>query len=54
MILKRTVITDPFNSWDGSAVDEVQVKSHVLNLDGIENPQTVTVTFTLSNLEFAE
>ncbi|MGN0141860.1 MAG: cellulase family glycosylhydrolase [Roseburia sp.] len=45
---------DPFNSWDGSAVDEVQVKSHVLNLDGIENPQTVTVTFTLSNLEFAE
>lgn len=45
---------DPFNSWDGSAVDEVQVKSHVLNLDGIENPQTVTVTFTISNLVFGE
>jgi riboflavin synthase alpha subunit len=47
---------DPFNSWDGSAVDEVEVKSHVLNLavDGVENPQSVTVTFTLSNLVFEE
>ena len=47
---------DPFNSWDGSAVEEVSVKSHVLNMDiaGVENPQSVTVTFTLSNLVFGE
>ena len=47
---------DPFNSWDGSAVEEVAVKSHVLNMDiaGVENPQSVTVTFTLSNLVFGE
>ena len=45
---------DPFNSWDGSAVAEAVVKSKVLNIDGFENPQTVSVTFTLSNMEFAE
>lgn len=44
---------DPFNSWDGSAVEEVTVKSHVLDIN-LENPQTVTITFTISNLEFAE
>lgn len=45
---------DPFNSWDGSAVAEAVVKSKVLNIDGFENPQTVSVSFTLSNMEFAE
>lgn len=47
---------DPFNSWDGSVVEEVVEKSHVLNMkiDGIDNPQTVTVVFTLSNLVFEE
>lgn len=44
---------DPFNSWDGSAVEEVEVKSYVLNIL-MDNPQTVSVTFTISGLEFAE
>ncbi len=44
---------DPFNSWDGSAVEEVEVSSYVLNIL-MDNPQTVTVTFTISGLEFAE
>lgn len=43
---------DPLNSWDGSAVDEVAVSNHVLNITGIENPQRVEVTFTLSDLVF--
>lgn len=45
---------DPFNSWDGSAVAEVEAIDHVLNMIGVENPQKVEVTFTLSNLVFAE
>ena len=44
---------DPFNSWDGSAVEEVTVSSYVLNIL-MDNPQSVTVTFTISGLEFAE
>ena len=44
---------DPFNSWDGSAVEEVTVSNHVLNIL-LDNPQTVTVTFTIIGLEFAE
>lgn len=45
---------DPLNSWDGSAVAEtiVDTTAHVLNIDGIENPQKIEVTFTLSNLVF--
>lgn len=47
---------DPFNAWDGSAVKEVitDEDAHVLNVDGIDKPKTVEVTFTLSNLLFAE
>ncbi len=47
---------DPLNAWDGSAVSEtiVDTENHVLNIDGIENPQKIEVTFTLSNLVFAE
>lgn len=44
---------DPFNSWDGSAVEEVTVSSYVLNIL-MDNPQSVTVTFTITGLEFAE
>lgn len=46
---------DPFNSWDGSSVAEVIVDSenHVLNI-AISDPVTVSVTFTIQNLTFAE
>lgn len=45
---------DPLNAWDGSAVAEVDadMSTHVLNIKGIENPQKIEVTFTLSNLVF--
>lgn len=44
---------DPFNSWDGSAVEEVTSVNHVLNIN-MDNPQKVEITFTISGLEFAE
>jgi len=45
---------DPINSWDGSVINEVTVKDHVLNFTELPNPQKVEVTFTLSNLVFEE
>ena len=45
---------DPINSWDGSVIDEVSVNNHVLNFTDVDNPQKVTVTFTISNLVFEE
>lgn len=45
---------DPINSWDGSVIEEVSVDNHVLNFTGLENPQHIEVTFTISNLVFAE
>ncbi|MDE6064857.1 MAG: hypothetical protein K2G20_09805, partial [Lachnospiraceae bacterium] len=45
---------DPINSWDGSIIEEVSVSNHVLNFEGIENPQHIEVTFTISNLVFEE
>lgn len=46
---------DPLNSWDGSAVEEVIVdtENHVLNI-AVEDPVTVTITFTIRGLTFAE
>lgn len=46
---------DPLNAWDGSAVEEVIVdtENHVLNI-AVEDPVTVTVTFTIQGLTFAE
>lgn len=46
---------DPLNAWDGSSVAEVIVdtENHVLNID-MENPVTITITFTIRGLEFAE
>lgn len=46
---------DPFNAWDGSSVAEVttDTENHVLNIN-LENPQTVSVTFTITGLTFAE
>ncbi len=45
---------DPLNAWDGSAVAEtiVDTEAHVLNIDGVTNPQKIEVTFTISNLVF--
>lgn len=46
---------DPLNAWDGSSVEEVTVdtENHVLNID-MENPVTITITFTIQGLTFAE
>ena len=46
---------DPLNSWDGSSVAEVIVdtENHVLNID-MEKPVTITITFTIQGLTFAE
>lgn len=46
---------DPFNAWDGSSVDEVVVdtENHVLNI-AVDDPVSVTVTFTVQGLEFAQ
>lgn len=42
---------DPINAWDGSLVSEVSADSnHVANFVGIDNPKTVSVTFTLSDM----
>lgn len=43
---------DPFNSWDGSVVEEVKISNHVLTMPDIKKPTTVEVTFTLSNMKF--
>lgn len=46
---------DPLNAWDGSSVAEVIVdtENHVLNID-MDAPVTITITFTIRGLEFAE
>lgn len=46
---------DPLNSWDGSAVEEVTVdtENHVLNIN-IDDPVTISITFTIQGLTFAE
>ncbi len=43
---------DPVNSYDGSAVDETTTTDYVLNFTTVEDPQVITVTFTISNLSF--
>lgn len=45
---------DPVNSWDGSAIEEIQASGGVANFKGIKNPQKITIKFTLSELEFGE
>ena len=46
---------DPLNAWDGSSVEEVTVdtENHVLNIN-MDNPVTITITFTVQGLTFAE
>lgn len=46
---------DPINSWDGSAVAEVEIvdeEAHVINLTTGDSPQKIEVTFTISGLTF--
>lgn len=56
--LKATGIfdtNDPLNAWDGSSVAEVIVdeENHVLNIN-VDDPVSITVTFTVQGLKFAE
>lgn len=44
---------DPINAWDGSAVEEVEsTDDHVANFTTIDNPTTISVTFTLSDFDW--
>lgn len=44
---------DPINAWDGSYVEEVSASSdHVANFTTVENPTRISVTFTLSDLDW--
>lgn len=45
---------DPINSWDGSAVEEAAASGQVANFVGIENPKTIEITFTLTNIVYAD
>ena len=46
---------DPINSWDGSAVAEVEeTGDHVLNFTTVTDPTEIEITFTLRNLKFTE
>ena len=56
--LKATGIfdtNDPLNAWDGSSVAEVIVdeENHVLNIN-VDDPVSISVTFTIQGLKFAE
>lgn len=46
---------DPLNAWDGSAVEEVTVDAdkHILDIT-VDDPTTITVTFTIEGLTFAQ
>lgn len=44
---------DPINAWDGSYVEEVMASSdHVANFTTVDNPTKISVTFTLSELDW--
>lgn len=44
---------DPINAWDGSYVEEVlSTSDHVANFTTIKNPTTISVTFTLSDMDW--
>jgi endoglucanase len=44
---------DPINAWDGSCVEEVlSSDDHVANFTTVDNPTTISVTFTLSDLDW--
>lgn len=44
---------DPINAWDGSSVEEVvSTSDHVANFTSVTDPTKVSVTFTLSGLDW--
>ncbi len=44
---------DPINAWDGSSVEEVSSTSdHVANFTTLDHPTTISVTFTLSDMNW--
>jgi endoglucanase len=44
---------DPINAWDGSCVEEVAASDdHVANFTTVDNPTVISVTFTLSDLDW--
>ncbi|MCM1307357.1 MAG: hypothetical protein NC223_02025 [Butyrivibrio sp.] len=47
---------DPLNAWDGSVVEEVttDLNAFTVNFTTVENPQKITVRFTLSDIVMAE
>ncbi len=46
---------DPINAWDGSQVEEVAVTSeHVANFTTVQGPKVISITFTLSDLEWGK
>lgn len=46
---------DPINAWDGSQVQEIEAsEDHVANVVGISDPTSVSVTFTLSDMVWAD
>lgn len=47
---------DPLNAWDGSVVEEITTDptAFTVNFTTIENPQKITIKFTLSDIVMAE
>lgn len=47
---------DPLNAWDGSVVEEVTTDptAFTVNFTTVENPQKITIKFTLSDIVMAE
>lgn len=43
---------DPVNSWDGSAVEEVNVSNYVASFSTITDPKKITIQFTLNDMCF--
>lgn len=47
---------DPLNAWDGSVVEEITTDptAFTVNFTTVENPQKITIKFTLSDIVMAE
>lgn len=43
---------DPINSWDGCAVEGVEISNKVASFKNITNPKKISITFTLSDMRF--
>lgn len=45
---------DPINAWEGSYVDEIDTdtENHVANFSTVDNPKTISITFTLSDMDW--